>query len=126
MPRARVPERLPKRKELSSHENSLCSPPSIFHPPPPQPASIHWHGQRQVATSIMDGVVSVTQRPVGGADGATNASTTPPAFLYDFVLREGERGGERERQKRGSGNGALARFSQPALTLISPISLPFA
>jgi hypothetical protein len=53
------------------------------------PSSIHWHGQRQVATSIMDGVSAVTQRGVGGADGATNSSTFPPAFLYDFVLREG-------------------------------------
>ena len=52
----------------------------------------------------MDGVVDVTQRLVGGADGATNASTGPPAFLYDFVLREGTSGevgwgGERERER---------------------------
>ena len=78
----------------SFHSLSLSPPPFL------QPSSIHWHGQRQVATSIMDGVVSVTQRLVGGADGATNASTTPPAFLYDFYLREGENENGEKREKR--------------------------
>lgn len=36
----------------------------------------------------MDGVSSVTQRGAGGADRATNASTGPPAFLYDFTARD--------------------------------------
>ena len=90
---------------------------SFFHA---QPSSVHWHGMRQVATQIMDGPTFVTQRLVGGADGATNASTGPPAFLYDFVLREGEKKNgwtdgwmerERDRDKQRARASLLSQLS---------------
>ena len=56
-----------------------------------EPASIHWHGIRQVGTSLSDGVPPVTQREIGAATGNRSrvggyAAATAPTFTYDFVL----------------------------------------
>ena len=56
-----------------------------------EPSSIHWHGIRQVGTSLSDGVPPVTQREIGAATGNRSrvggyAAATAPTFTYDFVL----------------------------------------
>lgn len=56
-----------------------------------EPSSIHWHGIRQVGTSLSDGVPPVTQRKIGAATGnqsrvGGNANATAPMFTYNFIL----------------------------------------
>lgn len=62
-----------------------------------QPSTIHWHGQKQINTNIMDGVDPVTQVGTPGLTvgrrrlhaaagaGANVTDTPPPTYLYDFV-----------------------------------------
>jgi len=56
-----------------------------------EPSSIHWHGMRQISTSLSDGVPPVVQREIAAATGpqsrvAGNPNATAPVFIYDFTL----------------------------------------
>ena len=59
------------------------------------PSTLHWHGQKQIKTNIMDGVDPVTQVGTPGLLGRRLASAAgtgpnvteppPPTYLYDFI-----------------------------------------
>ena len=113
-----------------------------------EPSSLHFHGVRQVGTTIQDGVADVSQRPVPGGSGgsgmngmahgtyggARDGPAAYPVFVYSFVVdAPGKPGGGRGwgggRQRGGRRARGLAnqRTPPPAHVirhLFLPLPLP--